>query len=97
MLVFSVKVEGESCWPQLIPGKEYLATNLLKPKVSDFIVFQNPKNQREIFVKRVAEIKNNSYCVEGTVSWAESSKNFGEVNKNLVLGKIIFLNQELST
>ncbi|MCH8741524.1 hypothetical protein IH779_01350 [Patescibacteria group bacterium] len=89
MLIFSVKVEGESCWPHLVPGRNYFATNLLKPKIGDFIVFQNPKDQIEIFVKRVKEIKNNSYFVEGTVSWAESSKNFGEVNRNLVLGKIL--------
>ncbi len=90
-LIFLVKVEGESAWPNLVPEKRYLATNLLKPKVSDFIVFQNPKNRKEIFVKKVKEIKNNFYFVEGTVSWSESSKNFGQVNKNLVLGKIIFI------
>ena len=89
MFFFSVHIEGESAWPELISGKNYFATSFFKPKVGDFIVFQNPKNQKEIFVKRVAEIKNNYYYVEGTVSWATSSKNFGEVNKNLVLGKIL--------
>ena len=89
MVLFSVKIEGESCWPHLIPGKKYLATNLLKAKIGNFIVFRNPKNQKEIFVKKVKEIKRNSYFVEGTVPFATSSKNFGPVNKNLILGKII--------
>ena len=89
--IFLVKIEGESAWPELVPGKSYLATNLLKPKVSDFIVFKDPKNRKETFVKKVKEIKNNFYFVEGTVSWSESSKNFGQVNKNLVLGKMIFI------
>lgn len=88
-LLFFVKIEGESAWPQLIPQKRYLATNLFSPKTGDFIVFQNPKNRKEIFVKKVKETKNDSYFVEGTVSWATGSKNFGRVNKNLVLGKII--------
>ena len=90
-LLFSVKIEGESCWPYLIPNKEYFATNLFKPKIGDFIVFQNPKNEKETFVKRVKEIDNNSYFVAGTVSWAESSKNFGKINKNSVLGKILLI------
>ena len=89
-LLFSVKIEGESAWPELIPGKRYLATNLLKPKIGDFIVFQNPKNRKEMFVKKVSEVKNDSYFVEGTVSWATGSEDFGPVNKSLVLGKILF-------
>ena len=90
MMLFSVKIEGVSCWPYLIPEKKYFATNVLKPKIGNFIIFKNPKNQKEIFVKRVKEIKNNFYFVEGTVSFAKSSKDFGQVHKNLILGKILF-------
>jgi hypothetical protein len=88
-VLFLVKVEGESCWPFLIPNKYYLATNLLKPKENDFIVFINPKNKEEIFVKRVKYVYDDFYFVEGTVSWSDSSKEFGLVNKDLILGKII--------
>jgi phage repressor protein C with HTH and peptisase S24 domain len=89
-LVFLVKVEGESGWPELIPGKLYLATNLIKPRVDDFIVFQNPDNQKEFFIKKIKEIKDNSYFVEGILPWAKSSKDFGPINKKLFFGKIIF-------
>ena len=90
MMLFSVKIEGVSCWPYLIPGKKYFATNVLKPKIGNFIVFKNPKNQKEIFVKKVKTIQGNSYFVEGTVAFATSSKDFGQVHKNLILGKILF-------
>jgi len=87
--MFLVKIEGESAWPDLISGKSYLATNLLRPKIGDFIVFKRPRNQYEIIVKRVKEIRRGGYFLEGTLPWAESSKDFGLVNKKLILGKII--------
>lgn len=84
-----VKIEGESAWPDLIPGRSYLATNLSRPRIGDFVIFKNPKNKNEIFVKQVKEIKGNDYCLEGRLPWAESSKDFGLVNKNLILGRLI--------
>lgn len=89
MFFFSAHIEGESAWPELIPGKNYFATSFFKPKVGDFIVFHNPKNLKDIFVKKIKAMKSNSYFVTGTVSFAESSKSFGWVNKDLVLGKIL--------
>ncbi|MCP6719338.1 MAG: S26 family signal peptidase [Patescibacteria group bacterium] len=88
-LIFSVEVEGESAWPELIPEKTYLATGIKKPKVGDFIVFLNPENNKEILVKKIKSIEDNYYFVSGNVSWANSSKDFGLVPKELVLGKII--------
>lgn len=88
-VLFWVKVNGESCWPILIPGRKYLATNLLSPRLGSFIVFKNPKNKDEIFVKRITRIFDRGYAVDGLVSWASGSENFGLVNKNHVLGKIV--------
>ena len=87
--LFTVSVEGESAWPALLPSRQYFATCLLKPKIGDFIVFHNPKNKEEIFVKKVRAIERGGYFVEGTLSWASSSEDFGIVPKELVLGKII--------
>jgi hypothetical protein len=87
-IIFSVKIEGESAWPDLVPGKFYLATNLLKAKIGDFVVFKEPRNQ-EVFAKRIKEIKEGDYFLEGNLPWAESSKDFGLINKKLILGKII--------
>ena len=90
MRIFLVKVEGGSLWPELIPGKRYLATSILKVNADDYVVFKNPNNQQEIFVKKVKRIFDDSYEVGGTVPWASSSEEFGLVPNELVLGKIIF-------
>lgn len=88
-LFFLVKVEGESGWPELIPEKYYFATSLLRPRVGDFIVFGNPQNPEQRLVKKVTGIKNNSFSVKGVVSWSAGSADFGDIPKNLVLGKIL--------
>src|SRR4030042_6421474 len=89
-LVFTVRIEGESAWPELVSGKTYLAANFLKPKIGDFLVFKNPKDQKEILVKKIKSIRKNSYFAEGTLPWAKSSRDFGQVSKGLILGKILF-------
>ncbi|MBI2122502.1 MAG: S26 family signal peptidase [Candidatus Sungbacteria bacterium] len=91
--IFSVKIEGESMWPVLIPGRQYLATNMLPIRRGDWAVFKNPQNTQEIFVKRVIEISNSEYHMESLVSWGSSSRNFGPVEKEFVLGKILFINE----
>lgn len=89
-MLFFVRIEGESLWPELVPGKHYLATSLLKAHVGDYLVFKNPGNSSERFVKKIVRIAENGYEVAGTVPWAHSSKEFGLVQQSLVLGKIIF-------
>src|SRR4030042_2650999 len=88
--IFLVRVEGESAWPELVSGKTYFAASFLKPKIGDFIVFKNPKDQKEILVKKIRSIRKNSYFAEGTLPWAKSSRDFGQVSKGLILGKILF-------
>ena len=88
-IFFLVKVEGESLWPELVPGKRYLATSVLKPRAGDYLIFKNPKNLQEIFVKKIKNILDDSYEVSGTVPWSNSSREFGLVPDELVLGKII--------
>jgi len=88
-LIFLVKVEGESAWPDLIPGKRYFATKLLSPKPGDFIVFKNPNNKEEIFVKKILNLDKSSYFVSGNLPWSSSSSDFGRVSRKLVLGKVI--------
>jgi phage repressor protein C with HTH and peptisase S24 domain len=87
--LFLVEVEGESAWPELIPGKIYFASKLKRPKVGNFIVFSSPRNKSEIFVKKIKQIRDNFYVVSGNVPWASSSKDFGEIHSELVLGAII--------
>ncbi len=87
--LFLVKVDGESLWPELVPGKHYLATSLLKPTVGDYIVFKNPNDVRAIFVKKINAVRDGLYEVVGTIPWSSSSEEFGMVPEELVLGKII--------
>lgn len=86
---FFVKVRGESAWPELVPGKKYLAASFLKPSIGDFIVFKNPANPSEIFVKKILSEWGGTYEVSGIVPWSSSSADFGPVPASLVIGKII--------
>src|SRR3989338_7451860 len=75
--IFLIKIEGESMWPVLIPGRQYLATNMLPIRRGDFVVFRNPQNTQEIFVKRVNKISKGGYHMKSLVSWGSSSRDFG--------------------
>ncbi len=87
-MLFVVRVDGESMYPSLIPGRVYLASNLFALRQGDFAVFRNPKETGRIFVKRVEEIRDGAYIMESSVSWGSSSRDFGPVDKRLVEGKI---------
>src|SRR3989344_9359154 len=87
-LLFSVRVHGESAWPALYSGGCYLASSLVRPNMGSFIVFKNPRNSTETFVKQVKSVHDMGYEVGGLVSWSSSSKDFGIVPKELVLGTI---------
>ncbi|MBI2625360.1 MAG: S24/S26 family peptidase [Candidatus Nealsonbacteria bacterium] len=80
--LFRVKIEGESCWPKLIPGKTYLGTCIFKPRVGDFVVFKNAG--QGLLVKEVKAINYQGYIVGGTLSFAKNMR----INKNSILGKI---------
>ena len=84
-----VKVEGGSAFPDLIPGQKYLATSLKKPKIGRFIVFRNPLDPRQVFVKKIQLIQKEGFYVSGTVSWGTSSKEIGLIPPNLILGVIL--------
>ena len=87
-IIFVVRVEGESLWPVLVPGRRYLASRWGVLRIGDFAVFRNPKEKQEIFVKRVAGTGPGGYIMESTVSWGASSRDFGPVPHELILGKI---------
>lgn len=93
-IIFVVRVSGESCWPILVPGKLYFATGILRARIGDFVVFRNPKNVDEVFIKRVVEARENQYAAESLVSWGSSSKDFGLVDNASVLGKIVLWNKK---
>lgn len=75
-------------WPELIPGRRYLASGLFVPRAGDWAVFRNPKETGGIFVKRVAEPCKGAYIMESAVSWGSSSREFGPVPHQLIIGKL---------
>lgn len=87
---FVVRVTGESAWPYLVSGRTYFATSLRSPQIGDFIVFPNPRNEEEIFIKRVRRITLTGCDVESSVSWGSSSRDFGEIPHETVLGTIVW-------
>lgn len=87
-IVFVVRVEGESMWPALVPGRRYFASSRGVLRVGDFAVFRNPKETSRIFVKRVAAARDGAYGMESAVSWGSSSREFGPVPQKYVLGKV---------
>jgi hypothetical protein len=86
--VFLVRVSGESMWPAIIPGRRYLATAFQRPRLGDIIVFRNPQNPRETFVKSVESSEAGGWRVCGLVSWATSFRDFGAVPRASVLGVV---------
>lgn len=88
-LLFVVRVEGESLRPWLVPGRRYLASSFFVPKVGDIAVFRNPCAPQEVFVKRVAAVRDGAYIMKSTVSWGSSSDDFGIVPRRLIVGKLI--------
>lgn len=91
-LLFTVRVGGESMWPALIPGRKYLATNLLQIRKGDFAVFRNPSNPSQIFVKKIAEICGEKCEMKSLISWGISSMDFGDIQKQNILGKLLRFN-----
>ena len=75
-------------WPALVPGKRYLATNLLRPKAGDMIVFRNQNSPKGVFVKRVKAVHSEGYEVESLVSWGSSGEDIGMIDYQHILGKL---------
>lgn len=88
-ILFRVRVSGESCWPSLVQGKLYWASGWGSIGAGDFLVFGNPNGSGQILVKKVLGVRVDGYDVGSVVLWGASSRNFGVINKQHILGKII--------
>lgn len=69
--LFFVRISGESMWPTLVPGRRYLATSLLRPRVGRIVVAQHPYESRFI-VKKIDKITADRLHLVGLVSWSDS-------------------------
>lgn len=68
--LFFVRVSGESMWPLLVPGRRYLASSLLAPRVGRIVVSHNPAYPAELIIKRVERCEGDSLHLNGTVVWS---------------------------
>ncbi len=67
---FQVVVTGESLWPDLVPGKRYVARRDVEPQLGDIVVATNLNDPSQAIVKRVSAINDGLYTLSGTVSWS---------------------------
>lgn len=76
--------------PVLHPDEKIITVKLLPIKKRDIIVCHDPVTKR-LLVKRVKDIKNNTYFVVGdNKTESTDSRDFGWIKKKDVLGKVIY-------
>ena len=79
--------------PTLRVGDEVIVTSLYflsKLKVGDVVVFKHT-TPPFILIKRIIEVKNNKFWVEGdNKKKSIDSRKFGFIDKKNIIGKVIF-------
>ncbi len=78
--LFLVKIDGLSCFPDLIPNKIYLAQNLFQPKIGQYVVFLEEK---KYLVKRLISKTKNYLLLKGKID-----KKTYLIRKERILGTI---------
>ncbi len=85
------KVEGSSMQPQLRAGDLIFLLKTQKLKVGQIAIAKRPDRPNLLVIKRVKAITKKGYWLEGdNQSESDDSRIFGEVDKDLILGKYIF-------
>lgn len=92
MLLGKFKITGHSMEPFILNNQTVLASSIpfifSKPKIGDVVVF---KVDDRIFIKRVKEIKNQKFFLEGdNKKDSLGSKKIGWISGKKILGKIVF-------
>ncbi len=85
------KVEGSSMLPVLKAGDLILLLKTQKLKAGQIAIAKRPDRPNLLVIKRVKSVTKNGYWLEGdNDTQSDDSRIFGEVDKNLILGKFIF-------
>jgi phage repressor protein C with HTH and peptisase S24 domain len=87
-ILFRVRIEGESMWPELVNGKRYFATPLVAPRVGNCVVFRDPQNSG-VFVKKIVGHEAGGYRLASLVLWGSSSDDFGLVPREDIIGTVL--------
>ncbi|MEY4731489.1 MAG: hypothetical protein RL681_435 [Candidatus Parcubacteria bacterium] len=75
-------------WPELVSGKRYWASSLLRPRAGSRVVFRNPQGEG-VFVKKVSRVCDDGYEVSSLVPWGSGSQDFGTVSQRNIIGTLI--------
>lgn len=90
MVLSIYKTHGHSMEPEIKEGSFFLSSNLpyvySRPKLGDNIIF---KNKDKIIVKKIVEIKNKKYIIDG-VNKLDSAI-FIPISREEILGKVIWI------
>ena len=85
------KVHGESMAPSIEPGSYAVVSSLARPKAGDVVVARHPFKDMRV-IKRVKQITEGRYFLEGDNKDASNdSSTFGTVDRNAILGKVLFV------
>lgn len=88
MILGIFRVSGHSMLPNYSPGQKVIVSKVpyifSNPKKGDVIVF---KISRQVFIKRIKEIRNNKFHVVGDN--LHDSLNQEPVTKKQLLGKVL--------
>jgi nickel-type superoxide dismutase maturation protease len=77
--------------PQLKAGDLIFLRKTQKLKVGQVAIARRPDRPNLLVIKRVKAVTKNGYWLEGdNQSESDDSRIFGEVEKNLILGKFMF-------
>lgn len=90
MLLKILQVKGHSMQPTILNTRKVIVIPYFftKPKKNDIVAFRFKK---EIFIKRIREIKGNKYFLEGdNKKDSLDSKKIGLIEKKEIIGKVIW-------
>lgn len=88
ILLGKFKISGHSMEPTIHEGDEILVSTFLRVKKGDVVAF---RHNAKVLVKRVKNIKGDLYELRGdNMRDSLDSKQFGEVSKNDIIGKVIW-------
>jgi hypothetical protein len=86
-----VKIEGDSLYPFLKNGQKAFCIRLFyfnNLKINDFVIFKH--KTQGLMIKQITKIKNDKYYLKGTSSFSIDSRDFGYLDKEELLYKVLF-------